>query len=249
MAESIRPKGKFIDAIGVWDSTIGVTQQRIDSSLESCNWDKSTGVFNTITSFVDFWKLHEKNMHPVTFISFGRGKLQFTLDGIAINGWFRWQVSSQNISGNSYNYNVDGIVTFYGNGAKIYRFFVNGSNVNALTVTCISRVEGNSTGIVNRSGTAYNAKYKSGTITYIVRNGICYVSLNAVYFTDQTSGRVDHSVSGFPKVLNNFVSYASMAGGVLTGEIFAYGGATALTFRTMGTGSLYGTMSYIVDYG
>lgn len=248
MAESIKLKdNKFIDSSGVFDTGIAnISQARINQSLASADFDKSTGQFGAITSLASFWACHERNMHPITLMSSGRGRLGFTLDGIVLSGWYRWKVSSQNPTGTTYG--VDGIVTFYGNGS-IYRFYIAGTDINALTASCIEAVKGGNTGKISRAGTAYNAKYKSGGITYIVRNGICYVSLNAVYFTDQTSGRVEHYVTGFPKVLNDFVSYASMAGGALTGEIFAYGGNTSLCLRTIGTGALYGTMSYIVDFG
>lgn len=104
------------------------------------------------------------------------------------------------------------------------------------------------TGVVNLSSTTYCSAYKGGTVSYIVRNGICYVSLNSVTFTDQTSSKVDRAFNGFPKVKNNFVSYASMAGGNLVGEVYAYAGWTHLICRSLNTTAMYGSMAYVVDY-
>ena len=107
----------------------------------------------------------------------------------------------------------------------------------------------NDTDIVVRSSTTYCSTYSGGHISYIVRNGICYISLNNLSFTDQVANtNKDHSISGFPKIKNNFISFASMAGGNLVGEVFAYAGYTSITVRTKTTAGLYGTMSYIVDY-
>ena len=107
----------------------------------------------------------------------------------------------------------------------------------------------NDTGIVVRSSTTYCSTYNGGHMSYIVKNGICYISLNSLSFTDQVANtNKDHTVSGFPKVKNNFVSFASMAGGNLVGEVYAYAGYTSIIVRTKTTSALFGTMSYVVDY-
>lgn len=123
----------------------------------------------------------------------------------------------------------------------------NTNNINTIKNTNLH--VSNNTDIVVRSSTTYCSTYNSGHISYIVRNGICYISLNNVTFTDQVANtNKDHTITGFPKVKNNFVSFASMAGGNLVGEVYAYAGYTHIVIRSKTTSGLYGTMSYIVDY-
>ena len=123
----------------------------------------------------------------------------------------------------------------------------NTNNINTIKNTNLH--VSNDTDIVVRSSTTYCSTYNSGHISYIVKNGICYISLNNVTFTDQVANtNKDHTITGFPKVKNNFISFASMNGGNLVGEVFAYAGYTHIIIRSKTTSGLYGTMSYIVNY-